>query len=145
MVTIKLKNEIMGFSSAHISNIDGQWRLHGHNFQVAIDMEVPSVNCGNTGYFEEIRRKLKVLDHKVIVPENCIVKKQGSNFIASFEGNLFTFPIKDSYVMKRNSSEIVDLLDEIITILSEYDLIRVSLSYDGLTWIEKRIKGLSGG
>ena len=143
MVLIQLSNEVLGFSSAHISKIGGKWRLHGHNFQIKIRLDVPSIECGKMDYFENVRKKLKTIDHKDIVPEGRIIDQTDTNLVVSYEGDLFTFPVEDCYLLKGKTAEIIDLLNEIPIILSEFALVEVSLSTDGLTWIEKQIKGLS--
>lgn len=143
MVRVRLVNEILGFSSAHITKIGEQWKLHGHNFRVQVVLDVPDLKCGELGYFERIRQELKVLDHKVVIPTNRIVHKDSHQVHVNYEGSLFTFPIEDCHFIERKSASLQDLLELVEEILGSFSLEMIALSTDGLTWIEKRIKGLS--
>lgn len=103
--TLLLQKQNFKFSAAHflIFNEKRAERLHGHNYQVKVDITVPSeANLMKQGYFIDfnvfkkiIKTRLDEWDEIVLLPKNhpdMIFKEKGVSLEVSFRDRYYVFP-----------------------------------------------------
>jgi 6-pyruvoyltetrahydropterin/6-carboxytetrahydropterin synthase len=103
--TLHLHKQNFKFSSAHFLIFDKQTaeRLHGHNYQVKVDIAVPSEKeLSKLGYFvdfnvfkKKIKAKLDEWDEMVLLPndhEDMNFKENGPSLEVRFRDRFYVFP-----------------------------------------------------
>ena len=106
--TIELNKEYLKFSAAHftIFSATERERLHGHNFLVAAEIDVPVGDdglCFNYKLFKEKLRKLcDEIDEYVLLPEfspHLEISDEGENFRATYNGETMWFLKADTILL----------------------------------------------
>lgn len=103
---IRLQKENFKFSGTHftIFSADASERLHGHNYYVAVELEVAAVDekLGLAFDFNEIkplvRQECQLLDEYVLIPcqsPYLKIERANGNLVVSFKGKLYSFPQGD--------------------------------------------------
>lgn len=108
MTTLHLAKQNFKFSAAHFLIFDDQHaeRLHGHNYQVQVDIKTPSEEeLHADGYFLDfnvfkkyIKSRLDQWDEIVILPEkhkDMKFKKNGKCLEVSFRDRFYAFPLNE--------------------------------------------------
>lgn len=103
--TLHLHKQNFKFSSAHflIFNKNSAERLHGHNYQVKVNITVPSeAECSKEGYFVDfrvfkktIKTKLQEWDEMVLLPdkhEDMKFAENGQSLEVRFRDRFYVFP-----------------------------------------------------
>ncbi len=103
--TLHLHKQNFKFSSAHFLIFDQKTaeKLHGHNYQVKVDIGVPpKALLAEKGFFvdfnvfkEIIRRHLQSWDEKVLLPakqKDMKFKKNGPSLEVTFRDRFYVFP-----------------------------------------------------
>lgn len=103
MYRIEVHKDYLGFAAAHFITFKGKCeRLHGHNYQVWIEIEGELTDEGYVFDFTELKQLAKelcdALDHRVLLAtENprIAVRRDGQSIIASYESQVYQFPAGD--------------------------------------------------
>lgn len=108
MITLHLAKQNFKFSAAHFLIFDEKHaeRLHGHNYQVRVDIETPSEEeLHNKGYFIDfnvfkkyIKTRLDQWDEIVLFPEkhkDMNFKKTAKSLEVIFRDRFYVFPINE--------------------------------------------------
>ncbi len=129
-----VKNKRLGFSSAHITLEDGDWRLHGHNFEVEVHLDLKYRRCG-VELYEDIKGIVNRFDHKVILNDDEL-KTSNGNSIVEKGGELFSFPNEDVLAIPA-TTDTFQIGCELFKLLSqEFPIQRLIISADELYWHE---------
>ncbi len=130
-----LEDERLGFASAHFSKKNGHWYLHGHNFQLRIELEVEDYDCMSS-LFHDVRGKLKKFDHVVFVPASW-AHVENTTVNVELNGMKFAFPREDCILVDASDTSLKQILSLTVTELKQhYDIKKTKISVDGLVWIE---------
>lgn len=112
------------FSSAHFLIFDETRaeRLHGHNYQVRVDLQVPPVTQ-EQGYFVDfavfkkaIKDRLDLWDEHVLLPRlhpDMKIKEKGNSLEVTFRDRFYVFP-KDEVVLLEVTNTSVEWLSKIL-------------------------------
>lgn len=107
MHSIYVKDGKMSFSAAHfVMGAEYCENLHGHNYEVDIEIFGNLDKLGMVLDFREVKKKVrslcKTLDHRVLLPRdsNEIEVKQKNESIEVFvRGKRYCFPVEDCVVL----------------------------------------------
>ncbi len=106
--TLHLAKQNFKFSSAHFLIFDeiNAERLHGHNYQVKVDLRCSDE--GDKGYaidFHQLKKVIKdqcdLWDERVLLPEKHpdmkhIISQDGKNYNVNFRDRFYSFPILET-------------------------------------------------
>ena len=105
LTTLHLAKQNFKFSSGHFLIFDelNAEKLHGHNYQVQVDIAVPeTVDLSQTGYFIDfsefkkiIKAELDLWDEHVLLPAqhpDMKISKRESNYDVHFRDRYYSFP-----------------------------------------------------
>ena len=103
MYRIEVHKDYLGFAAAHFITFKGKCeRLHGHNYQVWIEVEGELTDEGYVFDFTELKQLARelcdALDHRVLLAtENprIEVRREGQAICASYESQHYQFPADD--------------------------------------------------
>lgn len=103
MYRIEVHKDYLGFAAAHFITFKGKCeRLHGHNYQVWVEIEGELTDEGYVFDFSELKQIAKelcdALDHRVLLAtENpkIQVRREGQAIFASYESQHYQFPAGD--------------------------------------------------
>ncbi len=115
---VSLSKERFKFSSTHFTIFsDGEAEcLHGHNYQVSVDLDFRSLaeDTGLTAEFTHLKKKIdelcEELDERVLLPADSPFLDIGeteSNFEVNLDDKFYSFPKEDCLVL-----EIVNISSE---------------------------------
>lgn len=107
MYTVHLAKEPFKFSCSHFTILgpDRAERLHGHNYQLKVSIQVEGTNdkLGFAFDFNDvkpiIRRLCDELDERILLPSHSPylkLKSDGSSVEAQFSGKRYVFPSEDT-------------------------------------------------
>ncbi len=110
MFTIYLAKEPFKFSCSHFTVLSENTaeRLHGHNYQLRMDVDVKDIdpNMGFAFDFNLIKPLIKAfcdrLDERILLPSKSKfveVKKIGNEIEARFMNKRYLFPQEDVYIL----------------------------------------------
>ncbi len=103
MFRIEVTKEYLGFAAAHFITIKGKCeRLHGHNYQVWVELEGDLTNDGYVFDFVELKQLInhecQLLDHRVLLQtENplLVITTVGNSIDVHFGEQHYCFPTAD--------------------------------------------------
>lgn len=110
-LTLKVYKEYFDFSAAHFLIFDSKRaeRLHGHNYQVRVEMESEPGSLNEYGFFidfTEIKKTVKALmkglNEYVLLPEKCPEMKfeeKGPSLHVHFRDRYYVFPRNEVILM----------------------------------------------
>ena len=107
MHSIYVKNGKMSFSAAHfVMGTEYCESLHGHNYDVEIEISGNLDDFGMVIDFREVKKKVrslcKTLDHRVLLPgnsESIDVQEKGESVEVFVMGKRYCFPIEDCVIL----------------------------------------------
>ena len=103
MYRIEVHKDYLGFAAAHFITLKGKCeRLHGHSYQVWIEVEGELTDEGYVFDFTELKQLARelcdTLDHRVLLAtENprIEVRREGQAIYATYESQHYQFPVDD--------------------------------------------------
>lgn len=106
MYTVHLAKEPFKFSCSHFTILSASQaeRLHGHNYQMRVDLDLTDVDpkLGMAFDFNQIKPKIRMLcdelDERILLPENSPYLKMttdGSQVQVRFGHKTYSFPEED--------------------------------------------------
>lgn len=120
--TLHLAKQNFKFSSAHFLIFDETHaeRLHGHNYQVKVDIKTPSEEeLHADGYFIDfnvfkkyIKARLDLWDEMVLLPEkqkDMKFKKNGQSLEVTFRDRFYVFPAKEVTLLPVTNTSVEQL------------------------------------
>lgn len=121
--TLQLHKQNFKFSSAHFLIFDKQKaeKLHGHNYQVKVNITVPTENSemNTRGYFidfnvfkKKIKAKLDEWDEMVLLPKNHEDMKfteNGPSLEVRFRDRFYVFPKNEVLCLPVNNTSVEQL------------------------------------
>lgn len=119
--TLQLHKQNFKFSSAHFLIFDKTTaeRLHGHNYQVKVDITTPPGLTDATGYFvdfnifkRKIKSKLDEWDERVLLPNNhseMLFKENGPSLEVRFRDRFYVFPKTEVVRLPVNNTSVEQL------------------------------------
>jgi 6-pyruvoyltetrahydropterin/6-carboxytetrahydropterin synthase len=120
--SLQLAKQNFKFSSAHFLIFDEKnaERLHGHNYQVRIEIGIPDENAVKaTGFFVDfnvfkkyIKTQLDRWDEMVILPERHPDMKftnKGPTLEVSFRDRFYAFPVKEVVLLPVTNTSVEQL------------------------------------
>ncbi len=124
--TLHLHKQNFKFSSAHFLIFDEHRaeKLHGHNYQVAVDLKVPpEAELAQNGYFidfnvfkEFIKAEVDRWDEMVLLPRNhkdMKISASGESLEVRFRERFYVFP-KDEVILLPVTNTSVEQLSRIL-------------------------------
>jgi 6-pyruvoyltetrahydropterin/6-carboxytetrahydropterin synthase len=107
LYSIKVKHPKMSFSSAHFVISEGECEaLHGHNYEVEVQVEGDLDELGMVMDFRRVKRSVskicKNLDHKVLLPglsSTISVLEEDESVTVEVEGKRYVFPTEDCVIL----------------------------------------------
>ncbi len=153
-MTLHLYKQNFKFSSAHFLIFDKNRaeRLHGHNYQVAVDIKAGAESCSRDGYLidfrvlkEIIKEKLDRWDERVLLPQKhpeVFVQENGKSLEVRFRERFYVFP-KDEVVLLPILNTSVELLSQHLARLLFSDLKKHGISRIRVRVEETRGQGAS--
>jgi 6-pyruvoyltetrahydropterin/6-carboxytetrahydropterin synthase len=110
MYTVHLAKELFKFSCSHFTILSAEHaeRLHGHNYQVRVDITVAKVDSALGFAFDFnsvkplIRKICESLDERILLPAQSPylkIKTAGAQVEASFGKKNYSFPADDTLVL----------------------------------------------
>lgn len=121
LTTLHLAKENFKFSSAHFLIFDDKnaEKLHGHNYQVAVDIEVGESDLGAKGFFvdfnvfkKEIKRRLDQWDERVLLPElhpDMKFLRNGASLEVRFRERFYVFPADEVVLLPVTNTSVEQL------------------------------------
>ncbi|MGZ3770142.1 MAG: 6-pyruvoyl trahydropterin synthase family protein [Bdellovibrio sp.] len=122
MTTLHLAKQNFKFSAAHFLIFDEQHaeRLHGHNYQVRVDIKSSSeVDLHTKGYFLDfnvfkkyIKSRLDLWDEIVILPEkhpDMKFNKNGKCLEVNFRDRFYAFPLNEVVLLPVTNTSVEQL------------------------------------
>jgi len=106
--TIRLHKESMKFSAAHftIFSATERERLHGHNFQVQVDICAPTSDNGMLVNYQQLKKHArqccKQLDEYLILPElspHLVIKSEDNHYQVTFNQETLLFSKFDTLLL----------------------------------------------
>jgi 6-pyruvoyltetrahydropterin/6-carboxytetrahydropterin synthase len=102
----------MSFSSAHFVIGEGECEaLHGHNYEVEIQILGPLDELGMVMDFRQVKKDVskicKTLDHKVLLPsqsQKISVLEEDESITVQVEGKKYVFPFEDCVILPIRST-----------------------------------------
>ncbi len=143
MYTIHLAKEPFKFSCSHftIFSENQAERLHGHNYQMRVDLTLNEIDpkLGMAFDFNQIKPKIRMLcdelDERILVPENSPflkISSDGTQLNVSFAHKKYSFPEEDCLRLP-----VANITTEE---LSRYICRRLSAAIAGVPkWLELRV------
>lgn len=120
--TLHLAKQNFKFSAAHFLIFDETHaeRLHGHNYQVKVDIKTPSEEeLHSDGYFLDfnvfkkyIKARLDQWDEMVLLPEkqkDMKFKKNGSSLEVTFRDRFYVFPAQEVSLLPVTNTSVEQL------------------------------------
>jgi 6-pyruvoyltetrahydropterin/6-carboxytetrahydropterin synthase len=120
--TLHLAKQNFKFSAAHFLIFDEKHaeKLHGHNYQVRVDVKTPLEQTGNSsGYFVDfnvlkkmIKTRLDLWDEVVLLPElhpDLKVKKNKKSLEVHFRERFYVFPANEVVLLPVNNTSVEQL------------------------------------
>jgi 6-pyruvoyltetrahydropterin/6-carboxytetrahydropterin synthase len=107
MHSIYVKDGKMSFSAAHfVMGTEYCESLHGHNYDVEIEIFGNLDDLGMVIDFREVKKKVRslcrTLDHRVLLPGNSDtieVKEKNESIEVLVQGKRYCFPIEDCVIL----------------------------------------------
>ncbi len=137
MNAIRFSDERLGFSAAHVTQINGIWKLHGHNFRINVTLKRNDEECPLHLTFEKIKTSLKKFDHKIILPSNKMLHKEKNNMVFEFGNFIYSFPISDCMLIPSNDANLQEIIHAVYDSLKIFSILNLEMSPDGISWISK--------
>ncbi len=122
MVTLHLAKQNFKFSAAHflIFDANNAERLHGHNYQVKVDIVAPSESEHHAdGYFvdfnvfkKHIKNQLDSWDEMILLPKNhpeMIFKSVENNLTVHFRDRFYSFPKNEVQLLPITNTSVENL------------------------------------
>lgn len=123
LTTLHLAKQNFKFSAAHFLIFDSQKaeRLHGHNYQVVVDIGVPAESeiLKSSGFFIDfnvfkkfIKVRLDQWDEVVLLPElhgDMKFKKNGPSLEVNFRERFYVFPVNEVVLLQVNNTSVEQL------------------------------------
>jgi len=120
--TLHLAKENFKFSSAHFLIFDEKKaeKLHGHNYRVRVDLEIPSeTDLKAKGFFvdfnvfkAEIKRLVDLWDEHVLLPEqhpDMKIRRDGASLAVSFRERAYVFPADEVVLLPITNTSVEQL------------------------------------
>ncbi|MFN7453195.1 MAG: 6-pyruvoyl trahydropterin synthase family protein [Pseudobdellovibrionaceae bacterium] len=120
--TLHLYKQNFKFSSAHFLIFDEKSaeKLHGHNYQVRVDIQVPSeVDMSEKGFFfdfnefkQEIKRQVDHWDEHVLLPAehpDMKIKANGPSLEVRFRDRFYVFPKNEVHLLPVTNTSVEQL------------------------------------
>lgn len=120
--TLHLAKQNFKFSAAHFLIFDETHaeRLHGHNYQVRVDIKAPrETDLHEEGYFLDfnvfkkyIKARLDQWDEIVLLPENhpdMKFKKTGKGLEVTFRDRFYVFPLNEVILLPVTNTSVEQL------------------------------------
>jgi len=119
--TLHLHKQNFKFSSAHFLIFDDQKAemLHGHNYQVAVDLKVPAGMMSERGYFVDfnvfkkyIKERLDLWDEHILLPEQqpeMRFQKEGTGLHVHFRERHYLFPQNEVVLLPLTNTSVEQL------------------------------------
>ncbi len=120
--TLHLYKQNFKFSSAHFLIFDEQTaeKLHGHNYQVRVDIAVPAgQDLNKTGYFVDfnffkkvIKEQMDVWDEMVLLPKDhpdMKTNKKGNSLEVHFRDRFYVFPLSEVHLLPVTNTSVEQL------------------------------------
>lgn len=120
--TLHLFKQNFKFSSAHFLIFDEKRaeKLHGHNYQVRVDIVVPpEYEMEKKGYFidfnvfkKAIKARLDVWDEMVLLPakhKDMKIKKKGPSLEVNFRDRFYVFPENEVHLLPITNTSVEQL------------------------------------
>jgi 6-pyruvoyltetrahydropterin/6-carboxytetrahydropterin synthase len=150
--TLHLHKQNFKFSSAHFLIFDAHSaeRLHGHNYQVAVDLKVPSGFGEESGYFvdfnifkKHIKARLDQWDEHILMPalqpEMKFEKKgKGKGLQVLFRDREYLFPQEEVILLQIKNTSVEELSS-----LLAHDFLQAFKSY-GVRQVRVRVEETRG-
>ena len=120
MTTLHLAKQNFKFSAAHflIFNETEAEKLHGHNYQVKVDIECPDQDEGK-GFFVDfnvfkqiIKKRLDVWDEMVLLPKNhpdMKFREEGASLHVHFRDRYYVFPRNEVHLLSLTNTSVENL------------------------------------
>ena len=135
IATIEINKEYLHFSSAHftIFSATERERLHGHNFQVAVNITSPVDDNGLCFHYQIIKDILKTqceqLDEYTLIAENSPhlkIEEAESHYLVTFAGELMYFLKSDVRLLPVRNITVEELAHLLLeNVLAEMDAIQI--------------------
>lgn len=123
LTTLHLAKQNFKFSAAHFLIFDAQRaeRLHGHNYQVKVDIQVPvgSPEMKDKGFFIDfglfksyIKDRLDAWDEHVLLPEKQAEMKfttKGPSLEVRFRDRFYAFPVEEVILLPVTNTSVENL------------------------------------
>lgn len=149
--TLHLAKENFKFSSAHFLIFDETHaeRLHGHNYQVSVDLGVPSrEEMAAKGFFvdfnvfkREIKAKVDAWDEHVLLPERqpeMRFRREGSSLHVDFRDRYYVFPADEVILLPVTNTSV----EQLSRLLAE-DLFQTFRSQN-VSWLTVKVEETRG-
>lgn len=120
--TLHLAKQNFKFSAAHFLIFDETHaeKLHGHNYQVKVDIKAPSDEAQHSeGYFMDfnvfkkfIKARLDVWDEIVLLPQNhpdMKFKKTDKSLEVTFRDRFYVFPLNEVILLPVSNTSVENL------------------------------------
>lgn len=117
-----LAKENFKFSSAHFLIFDGKTaeKLHGHNYRVRVDLEIPAgADLQGKGFFvdfnvfkKEIKRLVDLWDEHVLLPEkhpDMKIRREGPGLAVTFRERAYLFPADEVILLPVTNTSVEQL------------------------------------
>lgn len=120
MTTLQLAKQNFKFSAAHFLIFDEKSaeRLHGHNYQVKVDLQI-GADFGDQGYFVDfnvfkkyIKARLDVWDEMVLLPKNhkdMNFQKTAQGLEVKFRDRFYVFPENEVLLLPVTNTSVENL------------------------------------
>ncbi len=122
LTTLHLAKQNFKFSSGHFLIFDdlNAEKLHGHNYQVKVDISVPEdFDLAETGYFidfsdfkKEIKAQLDLWDEHVLLPAkhpDMKIEKRDANFDIKFRHRFYSLPQNEVVLLPVTNTSVEQL------------------------------------
>lgn len=123
LTTLHLAKQNFKFSAAHFLIFDDQKAemLHGHNYQVKVDVTCPPQADFAEGYFvdfsvlkKHIKARLDIWDEHILLPSlhkdmQYKISLDGKNYDVHFRDRFYSFPISEVVWLETNNTSVEQL------------------------------------
>lgn len=119
--TLHLAKENFKFSAAHFLIFDEKnaEKLHGHNYQVTVDLEVAGGDLGSKGFFvdfnvfkKDIKARVDMWDERVLLPEthpDMKFTRNGPSLEVRFRDRFYVFPADEVVLLPVTNTSVEQL------------------------------------
>lgn len=120
--TLHLAKQNFKFSAAHFLIFDEKSaeRLHGHNYQVTVDLDVPSeFDMAEKGFFvdfnvfkKHIKSRLDLWDEMVLLPARhpeMKIRSEGASLHVNFRERYYVFPANEVVLLPVTNTSVEQL------------------------------------